>query len=400
MSDHSQRLSTLFDTTSAQEMTKCLGQLCNQLSLSSIKVSRFDTFQDVFEFLNDFEVNTIGLDDEQKLILLNKVFPPGCNRSWFETDLMPKSMSTWTAVREAIVKRFSDSEEKDRHFARIRELKYDPEGSKKLLSFIEDLMYSLTRAFGTLDKALVVKYVKALIPADTWSLLNTHSKFHDATDVNDIKQAAKQYDLTRGSAQRSNPSREATKELATMIQEAVKTIQKDNDATRKVVVAAFRTQSDSQTRGHEQDNYRPGSPYQGRRNQEYRPASSNERRPISPFNDRYNRVTSPARDSSRYDRSRSPQRFRRDGSNDRVRSPIDRDLQGPSLSDRNENRSVGTVADRPPTPGASRERGASDEEGAEALNSKMYFARFKKPPNPCNQCHAWHWRDHCPFRLN
>lgn len=392
------RLSTLFDTSSAQEMTKCLSQLCNSVSLSTIKVPRFDSFTDVFEFLREFELVTMGLEDSQRTKLLSKAFHAGSNRSWYETDLKPliEVNRSWPDVRKVIVSRFSESSENERHFNRVRELKFDPDGNKSLLGFVEDLIYSFNRSFGVQDQTLAVKYIKASIPSEIKPAMNSYSEFRDASTINMVKQAARQYDMTRGSTTKQNASREATKELASIIQDLVKSIKKENDDTRKAVVNAFKTfettalkEPPTRQSSSNQTYYRANSPQP--RDQYYQPRTS--------FSDnRYKRPMSPAREENARDRGRSPQRYDRYVSSDRPKSP---NLSRPtSPGYKPEYRHYKPVSERPSTPRVKEEDTGKQEEPDEAFNSRMYFARFGKPPAPCGQCKAWHWNKHCPFYLN
>lgn len=393
----SRRLSTLFDTTSAQEMTRTLGQLCNQVSLSSIKVPRFDAFGDVFEFLAEFELITTGLESEQKALLLTKAFPVGCNRSWYETDLKPliQRKAQWSEIREFIVKRFSDDGEQDRHFTKVKDISFDPDGDKSLLNFVEDLLYSFKRAFGDLSQDFAVKYIKASIPKTMRPLLNSYPEYRDARSIEMIKQAAKRYDFTKGSSTKSGSGREATRELANMLQEIVKSIKKDNEDTRKAVATAFKAFESNQPRDRISRPPSPSTSY-------YRPPSPREREqyyqskaPIS--NDRYKYFDQPRREELQRDRGRSPQRQDRYLSSNRPASPGYRRPISPGRSD---NRPYKSVADRPPTPGVTEFDENKQSESGEVIDSKMYYARFGKPPTPCSQCKAMHWNKHCPFYLN
>lgn len=393
----SRRLSTLFDTTSAQEMTRCLGQLCNQVSLSSIKVPRFDSFSDVFEFLTEFELITTGLESEQKALLLTKAFPVGCNRSWYETDLKPliQNKARWSEIREFIVRRFSDDGEQDRHFTKVKDISFDPEGDKSLLNFIEDLLYSFKRAFGDLSEDFAVKYIKASIPKTMRPLLNSYAEFRDAKTVEMIKQAAKRYDFTKGSSTKSSSSREATRELAGMLQEIVKSIKRDNEDTRKAVATAFKAFESNQARDRTSRPPSPSTSY-------FRPNPSREHErydqtSVTVPGHRYKRSASPRREESQWDRRRSPQRYDRNLSSNRPGSPGYGRLVSPGRSD---NRPYNSVADRPPTPGVRDTEENKNNESEEVINSDMYYARFGKPPTPCSQCKAMHWNKHCPFYLN
>lgn len=400
MNDESRRFSALFDTSSAQEMTKCLGQLCNQVSLSNIKVPRIDSFKDVFDFLGEFESITTGLDDSQKSLLINKAFPLGCNRSWFETELAPhvKKGSSWAEIRSLIIKRFSASEEKDRHFIKLRELSFDPEGDKSLLSFIDDLLYSLKRAFSSQEESSHVRYIKASMPTKIRPIMNSFSEFRNATSIENLKEAARQYDLMKGADSKASQNREATRELANMLQDMMSKIQKDNENTCKAVASALRNFGVPRLKERAEDHaaFRPRSPVRV----EYRapsPRSYQHQSYGETGSNPNKRSTSPGPNYVQQDRGHSPQRQGQYRSSVRYRSPIRSDQAGAHESDA---RQYKPVANRPPTPGNREEFSEEYKNQDVAFDSKMYFARFGKPPAPCSQCRAWHWNKHCPFYLN
>lgn len=405
MSEETRRQS-LFDATSAQELSKSFGQLCSQFSLSNTKVPTFDSSTDVFEFLRQFEVTTIGLEDYQKLDLLTKVFTASQYRSWYETKLAPKikAREAWDVVRQTIIKRFSDSEERDRYFTKIRDLKYDPNTGQKLQDFIEDMIYSLKKAFQTIDSPLTVKYIKASIPPEARAAMRPYAEFRDAQTPEDLSTAAKLYDLAKVSTNNSANSN-STKELASVIQELVKEIKKDNEDTRKAIVSVFKSNVSQVSRANDGGRQYPSSP---KRN-EYRPVSprfqeqsyqSDRRdfnRPGSPKSSYNNRPTSPRREYDYRDRRTNHEDFNDDPSSGRQQGygSYKQRPQSPRPFYRNDR----SVNNRPPTPGA-KETSTQEQRGDEVLNSEKYFARFNKPPTPCQLCNGWHWLKHCPFHLN
>lgn len=400
--DIDRRLSTLIDTSSAQEMTKSLTQLCNQVSFANIRVPRIDSFRDAFDFIVEFEALTSGLEDSQRTMLISRAFPTGCNRPWFETELVPaiKSGASWLAIRKKIIERFSSNMEHDRHIFKLRELTYDPDGEQSLLNFIEEMLFSLKKALSREDQSVWISMVKASIPEKMRPTMNMYPEFRNADTTDKLKEAAKQYDLSKGALPKAGSSREATKELASMFQEIVKSIKKDNEDTRQAVAAAFRSFETSRSSSNQNDRtYRPISP--GRN--EYRPVSpreSNQDRGYSSQgrqnDDFYKRSASPSRDGQYRERGRSPQRYNDYLSSNRPRNII----QGNASPSRNDQPRYRSVTDRPPTPGVKDDKNTDPNAQEEAINSKMYFARFGKPPTPCSQCQSWHWNKHCPFHLN
>ena len=396
----SRRLSTLFDTSSANEMTKSLSQLCNQVSFANIKVPRVDSFKDIFDFISEFESATSGLEDSQKVSIINRSFPAGCNRPWFETELEPliKMGTNWSMIRKAIIRRFSTKEERDRHVFKLRELSYDPDGNQSLLDFVEEMIFSLKKALKNEDPAVWISMVKASIPEKMRSTINLYPEFRDADTLEKLKQAAKHYDQTKATNPTIGPSREATRELASMFKEMVKSIQKDNEETRKAVVAAFqsfeRTDQERSFRPYRpttpnRDTFRPASPRGGYRD----PRGESSSNMAGEF---YKYPNSRTREHPYQDRGMSPQRSNQYSSSNRPQSPGQR---GMSPNGKESSR-FRPVAGRPPTPGSHINDSQARRDQNEASDTERYYSQFKRPPNPCEQCQGAHWNRHCPYYLN
>lgn len=130
-----------FDTSIFQDVTKSMDSLRTTLSVAGVKIPQYDSFNDVFEFLAEYELVTTGLEDHQKIVLLGKAFPVKCHRAFYEAELAPLIGQSlpWPHVKRIIVKRFSDTDDQDRHLLRLRELKFDPESNMSLLDYAEDI---------------------------------------------------------------------------------------------------------------------------------------------------------------------------------------------------------------------------------------------------------------------
>lgn len=138
------------DSTIFDNVTRSVDQLCTTLSLTNINVPRFNNYSDCYEFLREYETVTATLSDEQRALLLVKSFPIGYLRVWYDEEIAPlvTNKSEWKTIRAKILNRFPDTEDKDRHFARLRTLKYEPSKYKHLADFIEDISYSYSKAYG------------------------------------------------------------------------------------------------------------------------------------------------------------------------------------------------------------------------------------------------------------
>lgn len=383
-------------------MTKSLSQLCNQVSFANIKIPRIDAFKDVFDFIAEFESLSSALDDAQRVKLIHRAFPPGCHRPWFETELAPLmslATTTWSDIRRAIIKRFSTKGEGDRHIFKLRELTYDPDGGQSLLDFFEEMIFSLRKALKREDPAVYISLVKASIPEKMRPAMNLYPEFRNADTLEALKEAAKQYDLTKSATYGVTSSREATKELATLFRDMVKNIQKDNEDTRKAVVAAFqsigRGRSDRNRSRESSSSPPPRRSMPTSEIQRYNNSSQGDYSRNEFSGERYKSNINRGQNIDYPTRGRSPQRY--------GRYPSSTDRQSPNRSSNpgvNNGPRYASVADRPPTPGNSSRKADDSKDQEEAFDTKRYYATFRRPPNPCEQCQGPHWNRHCPFYLN
>ena len=223
------------------QVTESVDRLVNHLSVNNIQPPRFDAFKDVHDFLVQFEKITLALDDAQKLLVLPKAFPVDCHRSWYETELLPliESEPSWPSVKKAIVSRFSSSDEQDKHFARLRDLKYDPDSNKSLLSYIEDVIYSYKRAHPNDSVINTIKYVKASVSPAIKSKLNLYVDFKNADSFEMLKSAAKDSDQANSSTQDTKKP-EPTQEFVKLFQEMITSFKRENEENRKRYVTLER----------------------------------------------------------------------------------------------------------------------------------------------------------------
>lgn len=379
---------SLYDASALLDVSRSVDELRTQISIDKTKVPRSDAFKDVFDFLNEFEASTSKLNDSQRPQLLSQVFPVGCYRPWFETELRPLigGGTKWPEAKRKIIERFSETEDQDFHFRRLRELKFDPEEGKSLLSFIEEVIYSYQRAHpkGVCDDKLIVRNVKAALPQSLMSSLNIYPEYRGAKNEKDLKSAARQYDLSKASLCGQAFNRKEAKEMATLVQDVLKSIRLDGESTRKAIVAALQGQSEQicqaqmaaakqyyqyQSARRDTENYRPKSP-----------ATGEERRPRagSPY---------PRENRSQFRRSPSPGAGSRSPVNQRRFEPV----AANSYNQKDYNKSIGDHK-------FDSISGTSDAD--QFVDYKLYVREFGRPPSGCQRCGAKHWTRHCPFHLN
>lgn len=371
-----------------QDVTKSVDSLRTTLSIAGVKVPRYDSFNDVFEFLAEYELITTGLDDKQRILMLAKAFPVTCHRAFYEAELAPlvNNPKPWSQVRKIITKRFADTDDQARHLLRLRELKFDPEADKSLLDFAEEVFHSYKRAYPPeVVKSTAVAHVKASIPKPLRQVLNMHSDFREANDEESLKKALKHYDLSKGASQKVTNNRELTREITDVVQETLKNFQKQMLESQKAVVAALKIQ-DEKLEKVQYNRYQP--PERSGRYQQ----SSSPGRSSSPY-----RNASPGRDR-RYDRSPQRNGDFRGPREPRNNNYYDRQSPSPRSQD-NYNQSYRNVSNRPPTPFARDEQRSQTHPAHDFIDKKRYLDEFGRPPRPCTHCGSDHWDKHCPFNL-
>lgn len=371
------------DASVFQNVTKSVDSLRTTLSITGINVPRFDTFNDVFEFLAEYELITTGLDESQKILMLAKAFPVKCHRAFYEAELAPlvKRPKPWSEVKNVIVDRFADTNVQARHLVRLRELKFDPESDKSLLDFVEEVFHSYKKAYPEeVVKTTAVAHVKASIPKELRQAFNMHSDFREAKD----EESLKHYDLSKGVSNKQIIGREEAKDITAMVQETLKTFQKQVIDSQKAVVAALRIQE-------EKIDHVSRSRY---RSPEHGPQRSQ-----SPgFSRELSRNASPSRESrNEYERvgyrAENGQRPRGyyNGNNFGRRSP------SPRVREFN-NQNFRSIAERPPTPHHNLQTADSTQLADSIYDSKRYLKEYGKPPRPCSHCGSNHWDRHFPLR--
>lgn len=185
-----------------------LDQLVGQAAFVNVRVEKFDSFPDVFSFIDSYEDATAFLDEEKKVQLLNRAFPQGCHRSWYEMEIQPlqESSTSWELVKAKIIDRFADEDYKDRHFHRLRDLRYDPQGKGDLLDHVEQMFHCYKKAYSiTTANSEALRFVKASIPREVRIVLNRDKAFREAKDERTFKDAVKIFDRYKLSERAVSP---------------------------------------------------------------------------------------------------------------------------------------------------------------------------------------------------
>lgn len=344
------------------DVTRSVDQLCTQMSLTSIKVIPFANYSDVYDFIAEFELNTTGISDDQRVVLLAKAFPPGKYRSWFEVEIKPiiKGQGTWGEAKKRLISRFGDSEDRDKYFARLKELKFDDTSGQSLMEFIDDLSFAFNKSFPRQpDDTSLIRYLKASLPKNVKSSLDLYGEFRDAISMESIKKAARRYEDSRVMVSARPADRSVFNELSKMIQELVLGLRKDNENTRNAIVMAIGGSADNQARGQSGNSM----PYRSSRG-----GRSPNR--LDTDNGRQNLDTMRSR-------SPSPSANRRERYERRTQPPT-----------------------REASPGYNNSQVESRPQQSEAFDSNAYYAKYGRPRTACSLCGSLHWSRHCFEHLN
>lgn len=237
-------------------MSRSIDQLCHQMLLANVIVPRFETFVDVFEFLSHYEDATAMLNDDQKKRLLAKSFTPGRWKAWFEYALEPiiSSDNSWSSIKRRIIDRFSDLEDRDYHFVKLRDLKYDPAIHSRLVDFAEEIVYSYRKAYrgNSFREEDCLRFVKASIPSNLRPALSMITDYQFARSIDSQLKAIKLFD-TPGLNHTSVKLDDQISNLdpQTSIEQLISLIRRESQATqRAIATATHKSRSDPKSALH------------------------------------------------------------------------------------------------------------------------------------------------------
>lgn len=392
-------------------ITKSVENLCSQLSIINIQVPKFDDTVGVFNFIKEFEASTVTLTNEQKPILLVKSFLNTKRRPWFELELKPliDGKALWPDIKKRIIDRFELTEDKDRHFNRLLNLKFSPESDQQLLDFIDEVSYSYDKAY--LDKndpEGKVRFIKALLPSQVKMKLWTHNDYLQNTTFNKLKESAKYYDLMKAENSNSKETDKAmsTSQLVSVMKELIEGIKAEGKNTRDAI-AVSQTEIQSYHRRYKS----PSPPYRRSNKRSPTPrrySHSSDRDRSSSANRKYSKerkpqLSSPKESHSKTDidswESGDQYRYNHDNSRNlpssRQYSPDFRQ----SRSRQRYDKGLRFNADN-----SSRYDNLNDQQKSEKESNSVkktrsfwegYHERFGRPPTPCHICGSPHWERHC-----
>lgn len=416
-------------TFSSQDVSGMVDQLSTRLSLHNIVVPKINTFDDVFDWLNEFDMVTATLPEDQKLKLVVKAFPPGKLLAWYERELKPliSKESTWKTIKNKILSRYSDIEDRDRHFIRMNEMKFNPNGQQKLFDFVEDLLYSFSRALPNEDNdESKIKFVKSRLPPEIRLNLIIINDYSFATSLASFMRGVRQYDsLKSGTSTQSSNKGERVDEskLCSLLQKLIENSEKERESNRNVI-AALQARPRDPSPHRNRDNRTPDAPQY---NSSHQPSNTNNfhtnrGRSVSPYRGQA-RPPSPRLPQQRVDPNsrnyypnyqqhpqsdyyhQNAQNYQNssaayDNSRSRPISPRSPSQQRPQNMNRMEPNQFSQTGSSNYNQGNSQpQTGAGNASGELVLLSLDDYLRIKgPPPGPC-RCGKLHWYQHCPNYL-
>lgn len=376
-----------------QDVSKAVGQLCTQLSYVNALVPKFDECKDVYEFLTEFNNATTVLTSEQKLPLLAKAFNHGELKCWYTTELLPliENQKPWEEVRQKIINRFTDIEDRERHFNKLKEMSFKPGQGKKVLNFAENFIYSYKKAYAEEASDMnCIRALKASLPIEIRNKLLDKPEFKNATSLAQLKEALKFYDLSQSfevEHKQSTAGLEAIiQKLANQIEQVqskMELINKENKDTKESIKAALISKQEEIIDHMRIAAIEHRSSKDGLYKSEYKQRLATP--PSSPKSRPYFRSSSPSANKEYYNK-------RRDSETSREQSPgrSYRPSHRVYYQDQREYRP------RSPEPTRQDFRRQSEYKAIRAFDDDKYWKKFGKPPRPCGGCNAWHWEHHCP----
>lgn len=404
------------ESSFSKDITASVEQLCTQLSIANIVVPRIDQYKDIFAFINEFEMSTAMLPDSQKLVLLVKAFPTGRLKQWYDTSIKPiVKLETWDNIKIKIIQRYSETEDRDRHLKRINTLKFEPDGSQKLFDYVEDLLYSFTRAMPNVDEDTQIRYVKCKLPPVIFPLLSTIANYVTAATIEDFMKVCRRYDILKDEIKNSdNGSLEKTQveELVAELKNLLKST-KQQQVSQPVRALTPRSQSPVQATPREiaRPSYygvRPNSPSgQSYHTYQYRQPSPYRGQPVQ-------RSPSPARRTvgSNYPQPSYQQHNYSQQNNYQQRDPYpnqERYYKQPMNyqdSSTRPNSYLQYQRGRSPPPRTypqspnhmqTKKDSGQVNKITNAFDNERYYQKFGMPPSPCSKCQQMHWIKHCLY---
>lgn len=336
MNDSNGSTSGCLSEATFQKLADSISQQANTV-VATLNIPEFtgSPKEDVTQFIEDFELSTLTLNDELKHIALQRALK-GPARTWAKANLNCQNQERkWEEAIQALTKRFAAPDVTIKNQRKLAEMKFDQEEGT-LTSYVEAYVDCYKKTFKAPQDSDIIRSLSTNLPSsiilqlnmvsDTWMTLNNLTELYELTQRLDTKILP--YKESKDPTKDSLTVASVTKlmsDLKELSESIKKSRQETMDQAKEAALAAIKT-SDP-TRNRRSPDPKPGAPSNRSRENRYNP----------------------------YQRD-----FRRDRTNNQRDSPAVKDGDNQLFM--------------------------------------AYVDSYGKPPGPCQLCKGEHWNRHCPYK--
>lgn len=174
--------------------TQLMSLLNSNLQMSNIQTFTGERDQDIHLFLNQFEAQAIGLDENSRITALRRALT-GTARIWLQKYCQREVESlNYSAIKEKIIKRFSFESEVARQGRRLSEMRFNPNGKDTLVSFIEKYS-SIAGYVGLTNEKDLVRNILIVLPKEVQGELEYLTNTENIETLDDLALVARRYDI-------------------------------------------------------------------------------------------------------------------------------------------------------------------------------------------------------------
>lgn len=236
-------------TTYQELLSESIAEIVSGLSksmapyLGNIKTPEFsgEKSQDALEWLDSFEQATLGLNDDQKKLLLRGSLTKSA-RAWYKDEIEPVVQDLdWKSLRVKVLRRYKPSRQAH-YLEQLHALKYDEQND--LAGYVDQRIYTLRKAYPRFNDEELIQDTLYALPGHVRSSLNLMIDTDSLKSVAELKSLCLRYDRKVESRDTiNNPPGLDPRAFDLIIQNAVnKAVTKLTISSQAPVLAASRLQ--------------------------------------------------------------------------------------------------------------------------------------------------------------
>lgn len=205
--------------------------------------------EDVIEWLNQFDLVTFSVPEDQRKKLLGCAFKKSA-RAWFKDDLEPLLENLdWSGIKSKILARFKPRQE-DYYIERLKSLNYSQENYNSLGSYVDQRVHVERQAYPQKSPKDIVKSTLLSLTPQVRSYLNLLKDTSTIDKIEDLKALVSRYDEQIHLPQVTTTAQPLDKStFETLIKSAIDEAVKNLKETHVAAAIAV----ESKQRGNEQD---------------------------------------------------------------------------------------------------------------------------------------------------